>query len=607
MSSVFGPGGSGGGGSGNVSGPGSSTDNAIVRWDGTTGTLIQDSSWVIGDDGRLQYTGATAGTAASPLLRLTTGNTGFYTGTDQLNLSLSGTRYHQWDLSTYTLYHSTATNYLEINHAGTIANFRGNGLQNAFGFQCINSSSQVVQYFGTQGSIDLWQWSYLTDNTSTGYRGTWYFYQNPTSSPASIDMTVMTGTRAGAFAIGEGSQKSVKFSVWNIPDTSNIGGTTTANAATTITGSSTAFLEQLGIGDRISLSSDAATYSYVSAIASNTSLTVASALGDGTSQTINRKRGISSWFNASGTIVALLDDRGTLTVGEPITGPSFFPNDANKFITNGTMTAIANVVGEIVQIGAISVFGVNPVANTGSGLGASVYAAQGFNLSLTSNKTYIGLPIGGYDYAISGVGAFGQANVQTSGTIDGACGLLCTGTHQGGGAALSDLVGGIFSVSTSSDLGSSGSLSRMVGGYFTCFTDIGGISPTTGIGGWFKEPFNIGASTITNKTSAFIDGTISFKQADSSSTGNIDAFTPLFSYNYMTGAAPVLRGISNDTFNKVLIFDFANTATITNESGTPAAALRITTGTGADLLLVKSACLVYNTTTSRWRVQWWRV
>lgn len=43
----------GGGGGGPVSGPASSTDNAIVRWDGTTGTLLQNSVVTISDQGLL--------------------------------------------------------------------------------------------------------------------------------------------------------------------------------------------------------------------------------------------------------------------------------------------------------------------------------------------------------------------------------------------------------------------------------------------------------------------------------------------------------------------------------------------------------------------------
>ncbi len=43
--------GTSGSGSGDVSGPGSSTDNAIVRWDGTSGTLIQNSVATLSDTG----------------------------------------------------------------------------------------------------------------------------------------------------------------------------------------------------------------------------------------------------------------------------------------------------------------------------------------------------------------------------------------------------------------------------------------------------------------------------------------------------------------------------------------------------------------------------
>lgn len=43
----------GGGGTGNVTGPGSATDNAIARFDGTTGKLIQNSSVIIDDSGNV--------------------------------------------------------------------------------------------------------------------------------------------------------------------------------------------------------------------------------------------------------------------------------------------------------------------------------------------------------------------------------------------------------------------------------------------------------------------------------------------------------------------------------------------------------------------------
>ena len=42
-----------GGGSGDVSGPGSSTDKAIARWDGAGGDTLQDSTPIVEDDGRI--------------------------------------------------------------------------------------------------------------------------------------------------------------------------------------------------------------------------------------------------------------------------------------------------------------------------------------------------------------------------------------------------------------------------------------------------------------------------------------------------------------------------------------------------------------------------
>ncbi len=57
---------------GGVTGPVSSTDNAIVRWDGVTGLLLQNSLVIIDDSGHL--------TAAT--LNATNGATGSFTTVD---------------------------------------------------------------------------------------------------------------------------------------------------------------------------------------------------------------------------------------------------------------------------------------------------------------------------------------------------------------------------------------------------------------------------------------------------------------------------------------------------------------------------------------------
>jgi hypothetical protein len=49
--------GSGSSGSGDVVGPASATDNAIARYDGTTGKLIQDSKTLVQDGGGIEAQG----------------------------------------------------------------------------------------------------------------------------------------------------------------------------------------------------------------------------------------------------------------------------------------------------------------------------------------------------------------------------------------------------------------------------------------------------------------------------------------------------------------------------------------------------------------------
>lgn len=114
--------------------------------------------------------------------------------------------------------------------------------------------------------------------------------------------------------VGIGLQTKLStFTVQQPIDIAGITGTTTVNASTTITGVTTIFLSELGIGDRISLSSAAATYATITAIASDTSLTVDTALGDGTSQSINKKASIVRFDDLSGNIKYILKDTGVHT------------------------------------------------------------------------------------------------------------------------------------------------------------------------------------------------------------------------------------------------------------------------------------------------------
>lgn len=78
QTSIFGPGDSAGsgGGSGDVNGPGSSTDNALVRWDGATGKLVQNSGATLDDNGILVSPSSTTATSGTQ-----TANTIVFTAT----------------------------------------------------------------------------------------------------------------------------------------------------------------------------------------------------------------------------------------------------------------------------------------------------------------------------------------------------------------------------------------------------------------------------------------------------------------------------------------------------------------------------------------------
>ncbi len=120
--------------------------------------------------------------------------------------------------------------------------------------------------------------------------------------------------RFGAYGAGINSTNyNTSFTVRQKADITNLAGTTTANASTTITGSGTAF-RLIAIGDRISLSSASSTYATVTAIARDTSLTVSAALGNGTTQTINVKKALFSLIDNSGALKVVVNDQGNLGI-----------------------------------------------------------------------------------------------------------------------------------------------------------------------------------------------------------------------------------------------------------------------------------------------------
>ncbi len=202
-----------------------------------------------------------------------------------------------------------------------------------------------------------------------------------------------TATALGAVGIGSGTKLS-RFTVTAPTDTSDIGGTTTANASTTITGVGTLFTTSLGIGDRISLSSTPGTYATVTAIASDTSLTVDTALGNGTSQTINRKKSIFRVDDASNVTKFLIQDDGSTSINSIITNPFSFgggsfsfegkvSNQPGNIIAMGNNLSLGNPVGRVIfghHYGATYTRVADIVANSAGG-------DDGANLVISTKPT----------------------------------------------------------------------------------------------------------------------------------------------------------------------------------------------------------------------------
>lgn len=90
--------------SGDVTGPGSSTDRAIARWDGTTGTQLLDSSVIVTDAGIVQASG----------LELTTPLNEIYGGTGQIGYSTGDLLYADSATTLTTLPVSTDGKVLQL-------------------------------------------------------------------------------------------------------------------------------------------------------------------------------------------------------------------------------------------------------------------------------------------------------------------------------------------------------------------------------------------------------------------------------------------------------------------------------------------------------------
>lgn len=177
---------------------------------------------------------------------------------------------------------------------------------------------------------DIWnQGIYIAG--SSGFDNPHYSIWNPTNH-------VMTITKDGDTSIGGGTrEKLVTLTVQPVANHA-ITGTSTVNASTTVSGSGTRFLEEIGIGDGLAVSSASSTFCEVEAIASDTSLTTKCALGNGTSQTLTRKHAVELIRDKDGNIVRqTLPDGETRLTGKLVLSTSQTPASASEACRVGTV------------------------------------------------------------------------------------------------------------------------------------------------------------------------------------------------------------------------------------------------------------------------------
>jgi hypothetical protein len=196
---------------GNVSGPASSTDHAIVRFNGTDGKTIQNSSVTIDDTNNLY----TPGTGTFGIGRFTTG---IYdnAGTPLLDIDVGNRKLYASDGSTVQVDYSTA-NAISMGGAGTpvgnsnfFGNYAGNGATDASysnffgyytGYDAIYASNS--NFFGTgagNGATDASYsnfFGYNAGNGATSASNSNFFGYGAGNSATSASESIFIGSYAG--------------------------------------------------------------------------------------------------------------------------------------------------------------------------------------------------------------------------------------------------------------------------------------------------------------------------------------------------------------------------------------------------------------------------
>lgn len=295
-----------------VTGPGSATDEAIARYDGTTGKLLQNSLVSISDTGVMSLD---SGALATPSLKFSAdasdvgwyrsaaGTWSFATGSSTRVISLS----------------SSGVDFRSTANPGTVtATVNGNNGTILWQYDA-NIGTWIIQNTSTGGDV-----IFRLANANTGGLG-WAIDSLGSGAGDYVGGFVLSSDRSGAQVVMHaGKYDSVSLGGNNSilhrnsttfvdrPQTT-LTGTGTASASTTLTGSSTLFITQLAPGDRISVDGGS-TFVTVLSIASNTSCTLDTAVTC-SGASILRRSG-TGFVDRTGTAwKGVLNDQGRLGLG----------------------------------------------------------------------------------------------------------------------------------------------------------------------------------------------------------------------------------------------------------------------------------------------------
>lgn len=324
----------GGGGGTTLSG---GTSGRLAKW--SAADNIGSTDWAIGaSNGELQYVGASKGTAAAPLLQIhASAATGLVVSDDAFNrLAFISNGFYagEFTASGILRFYGGASrsngSYIYSTSQGPEIGMLEAG-QDRFNIRLPANASSFNLYCLTEGGTNLIN---LTRSISTNADGGCFFINGGGTSPSggssaidTVDILACTG--GGGVSFGGAYKKANGVTAVSRLDWTGARGTTTANSATTITGSSTIFEHQFGIGDYVALSSAASTFARITAIGSETSMTVNTALGDGTSQTFVRRQAPLHVKDRNEASILYCSPYGDVVMGAP--GGAALATDA----TNG--------------------------------------------------------------------------------------------------------------------------------------------------------------------------------------------------------------------------------------------------------------------------------